>query len=593
MRRGGGEGATAVVLGLVALVPLAWIFSRALGITGPGVDQADLGGTETSILLANSIWLALFTALFAVLLGLPLALLLNLRRFPGRKLLGWLYFLPLVIPPHIHTIAWARAIGNQGWITAWLKDSFGITLDMRAPLMGVESAQHWAYPLLSSIYLGPAWVMACAYFPLVALSVSAGIRDLDGDGIEAARIARRKGLLKRIILPQLRGRILSGAAFVFILALATYPVVSLMNTPTLIQKVFIVFSQTSPDGGALLGLPLVLTAAIALFVIGRFEPRGQRVGVRPPAPQPGGGLVMCGVIGILGFGAGLPFVSLLIEAGPLSLEAGKLDNYQSVFRRGGIAEAFGDSLLMGISGAILLVAVAWPLARLARKRESYAFEAIGLSVLALPPVVVAVALVGFWGSIKAETMPLAFPLVMAVSVALFGWLVSGRRSQDLLRWSGVAVGLGVGLVLLRGSEIARYVYEESMTLVLLGFLARFLPFVLRLFRNAYRTLDEDQIDAARLARRGSFARLVRIEFPHLRPVVFGGLVMGWVLAFTELAASIMLMRPGWASVQARIFNMVHYRSIGEVAALCVMVILFAVLPVVLLRTLVPRKWEVL
>jgi ABC-type Fe3+ transport system permease subunit len=68
--------------------------------------------------------------------------------------------------------------------------------------------------------------------------------------------------------------------------------------------------------------------------------------------------------------------------------------------------------------------------------------------------------------------------------------------------------------------------------------------------------------------------------------------MAWVLAFTELAASLMTLRPGWQSVQVRIFNMVHYQSIGEVSALCVLVVCLAALPVAIAGAFSRRRWEV-
>jgi ABC-type Fe3+ transport system permease subunit len=55
----------------------------------------------------------------------------------------------------------------------------------------------------------------------------------------------------------------------------------------------------------------------------------------------------------------------------------------------------------------------------------------------------------------------------------------------------------------------------------------------------------------------------------------------------------MVLPQGRQSVQIRIFNMIHYRAVGEVAALCVIVIVLAALPVVLFAILGRRKVDVL
>jgi iron(III) transport system permease protein len=81
--------------------------------------------------------------------------------------------------------------------------------------------------------------------------------------------------------------------------------------------------------------------------------------------------------------------------------------------------------------------------------------------------------------------------------------------------------------------------------------------------------------------------------PRMGGVIGAAAVVGYVLCFTELAATLMVLPPGWQSVQIRIFNMIHYRSIGEVAALCVIVILLAALPVVALALLSRKKVEIL
>jgi ABC-type Fe3+ transport system permease subunit len=58
------------------------------------------------------------------------------------------------------------------------------------------------------------------------------------------------------------------------------------------------------------------------------------------------------------------------------------------------------------------------------------------------------------------------------------------------------------------------------------------------------------------------------------------MVFSWVLCFTELPSTLVALRPGYQTVQMRIFNMVHYQSIGEVSALCVLSILAAMVPLI-------------
>ena len=97
------------------------------------------------------------------------------------------------------------------------------------------------------------------------------------------------------------------------------------------------------------------------------------------------------------------------------------------------------------------------------------------------------------------------------------------------------------------------------------------------------------VEAARLAGAGILRRTLLIDVPSMRGPLAAAALIAYVLSLTELAASLLTLRPGWQSVQVRIFNMVHYQSISEVAALCVIVILAALVPVVLARLLLSRK----
>ena len=589
MSQTGARLVSGIVFGLVILLPMVWVIW--LGVDGASAGEISGIWTRTDVqgLLANSIFLALLTTIFALALGLPLAVLLNLRTFPGRSWIGLLYFLPLVIPPHIHAIAWTRVIGDRGWLTRWLADAASLELDVRAPLGDPATSELWGH-----IYPGPAWIMGCAFFPLVTLAVSAGVRALDPEAIRAARLAggARRTLL-RVVLPQVAPRILAGASFVFVLALSTYPVVSLLDTPALIQKVFFTFSRVNQEAGALLSLPLVAVAALAVIVLGVAEARAPRrqTGIEDHARVQAGWGTTILAVAPLALAGGVPLVSLIREAGPLSFFGDGMDNYQSVFDR--VSVAFQDSLEFSLMGVAALLLLSYPLGRLLARHRAPGLEAVGFSCLAFPPVVVGVALLLFWSRASSGDFPASF-LITAVLV-LAAYAVGVRGSPARLGGTALLVlaSLLLGGYLLHRLKVPAKIYRGGAALLVLAYLARFLPFTVRLFRNGFLALDPDEDAAARLAGHGWLRRTLVVELPRMGGVLVGTAVMAYVLCFTELAATLMVIPEGSQSVQIRIFNMIHYRAVGEVAALCVLVILLAALPVVLLALLGRKKVDVL
>lgn len=586
-----GRSGLALVYGAVLLAPLAWVLLTALEPEAGEVFARATGRADLAGELATSIFLALLTTLFAVMLGLPLALLLNLRSFPGRGLVGSLYFLPLLIPPHIHTIAWTRVIGDKGWLKLWLDEKFGWSPDVRAAL-----GDPGADALLGHLYPGPAWIMACAYFPLVVLAVSSGLRSLDAEGVDAARLlGGRRAALRQVILPQVAPRLLAGAAFVFILSLTTYPVVSLLDTPTLVHRVFSVMSQAHGNlaAASMVGLPLVLVAAAVIVGLGRIESRTgirQRVGVAPARHRSGIGTLVAVVL-LLALSAGVPLGSLVYVAGPLNLSgSGEPDYYQQVFPR--VDQAFVESLLISGTAVAVLLLLSWPLGRALSRARGTLVESASLGALAFPPEILGVALLLLWSEAAAGLIPVWFTALVALVVALPALFRKPWR-ESLPSYAALAGCLFALGMLVVDSGLAETVQKRGFTLIVIAYLARFLPFTVRMFRAGFQALEREEEDAARLCGHGPVSRAIHVVGPRMAGAIAGAAVMAYVLCFTELPATLHTIRPGWQSIQMRIFNMVHYQQIEEVCALCVMVVVMATLPVVILATLVRRRWDIL
>jgi iron(III) transport system permease protein len=581
-----------LILGIVLAVPLWRAF---LGLVEPGamatvqdaVERADVAG-----LLANSVFLALFTAVIALLLGLPLALLLGLGNWRGRRFLAWLCVLPLLIPPHIHTIAWTRVVGDQGWFSNWYAEVFGTALKLRASLgdAGTDA-------FLGRIYPGPTWIMACSYFPLVTLSVLAGLRSLDAGAVEAGRLfGGRRGALRSVILPLIAPRVLTGAALVFILALSTYPVVSLLDTPTLIQRVFFTLSQAygNQAAAAVLGLPLVIVAGIVIIGLARIEakvtPGGTQGSVRLTAEKGGGWMSLAAVVVLLALTLGIPLGSLVAEAGPLDLTGEHVDNYQSVFQR--VDRAFVGSFVMTFAGVLALLLASWPMGRALARRGGTAVESVGLGSLALPPELIGVCTLLLWSQAAGGEVTLLFLVVTAALLALPA-LFRRPRGLGLATWGALAGALVALGLWLHASDTTRTIQSTGITMVVLVYLARFLPVTARMMRNGFQAMDPAEVDAARMVGHGGLSRSFHIELPRMTGAVGASALMAYVLCFTELPATLLTIRPGWQSVQLRIFNMVHYQSIGEVAALCILVVLVAAVPLIIVMVLAPRRWNIL
>ncbi|HMS15983.1 MAG TPA: hypothetical protein PKA37_04010, partial [Planctomycetota bacterium] len=147
-----GQSILLLLYGGLLLAPLSWVLWEARRGEAIAELESLIQQMDLPILLANSLFLALTTTLLATFLGLPLGLLLSAYKSRVQPLLLALALVPLLIPPHIHTIAWARVMGDRGWLTLWIRQMGAEPPDIRAPL-GTPGEDL----LLGSIYWGPAW----------------------------------------------------------------------------------------------------------------------------------------------------------------------------------------------------------------------------------------------------------------------------------------------------------------------------------------------------------------------------------------------------------------------------------------------------
>ena len=106
---------TLPLIGLVAKAPWSELTSE---LTRP----------ETASALRLSLFCSSMAAIFAALLGAPLAWLLGRTRFPGHDLVRAVSLAPLILPPVVGGVGLLLVLGRRAFLGRWLFDAFGIQL---------------------------------------------------------------------------------------------------------------------------------------------------------------------------------------------------------------------------------------------------------------------------------------------------------------------------------------------------------------------------------------------------------------------------------------------------------------------------------
>jgi iron(III) transport system permease protein len=368
---------------------------------------------------------------------------------------------------------------------------------------------------------GAMYVLGLAYFPFVTLLASSGLQGVDGRYEEAARLQSGTfRTLTRITLPLIRPHVFAGAVFVFVFSIIDFGVPDILRVKTYPIEIFIQFSALYDERAAIvLGLPLMLVAA-GLISVQVWTMRGRlyvsQVGVCRQISRYSLGKAQSWAVA---FCATVLALSVFVPMGALAVFSGSLKTYQDVL--GTSLGQIGFSVLLAAAGA-------W-----------------AMTVLAF---FVAHSMVR--ASAKTRTlMEYLTQLPFAVSPLI----------------------LGIGLIKLWNRPATDWLYG-SYLVILLGYLAHFIPFSIRALYSSLHQLEPRLEEMGWMLSRSRYRVMARITLPLVRNGLITGFFIGFVLALGELGVTLLVIPPGMATIPIKVYNFMHYGAEDSVAAFCVILV---------------------
>ena len=371
-------------------------------------------------------------------------------------------------------------------------------------------------------YWGALLALTLSTYPYVFLLASAALRELDPALEEASRSLGRSRAttFRRVTLPTLRPSLAAGSLLVSLYVLSDFGVVSLMNYDALTRAIFLQYrSLFDRTPAAALALVLVALTMLLLLAESRLRRRGRLHRTSPGVsralrPQPLGRWRV----------PALAFCGLTV-GGFLFLPAFVLV-YWLVrgIERGvdvPVAEAVNSVLASGLAAG-LGVAGAVPLALLAVRYRSRwrLLERAAFAANALPGIVIALALVFF----AARYVP--------------------------------------------------FVYQ-TLTLLVLAYVIRFLPQALAAIETALRRISPSVEEAARSLGRSETAVLARVTLPLARAGIGAGAALVFLSAMKELPATLLLRPIGFETLSTAIWRETSVAAYSQAAPAALLLILLS------------------
>ena len=460
-RPGWGEraGWTLAVVGPLAFLavffawPVATLMGRGLAPDG-ALDLSGFGEVlareRTWRILTQTLTQAVLGTAVCVVLGIPGALVLYRRAFPGRDLLRGVVTVPFVLPSVVVGVAFHALVTRGGPLEA---------LDLDGTLTAVVAA------------------LAFFNYGLVVRTVGTMWSRLDPRAVEAARAlgASPMRAFATVTLPALAPAIASAASLTFLFCATAYGVVLVLGgvgIGTIETEIYRLTTQyLDLRGAAVLSVVQLGVIALALWVAERARAATQmrlRLRTEVPAPRLRATDAPALVVTAATVGGLLVAPMAVLVARSLQRDgAWTLANYTDLGSTGGrsallvtVWEAAANSVAVAVAAAAIAlslgVAVCLVVSRRPRSR-TLARVITGLDAAFMLPLGVSAVTVGFGFLITLARPPLALtrswwilPLaqaVVAVPLVVRTLLPALRAIDPRQREAAAALGAGPGRVL--------------------------------------------------------------------------------------------------------------------------------------------------
>ena len=480
-------------------------------------------------LVFNSITLLGGVLGLSALLGVSLAWLTGMCRFPGRRFYSWAMLAPFAIPAYVIGFVYTGLFEFGGPVQRFATDILGLEL----ALYGIRG------------YCGVVVVMALALYPYVYFIVRNGFVTTGSRAMEVGRSLGKKPLnvFLTVILPLSKPWIIGSLTLVGLEVLADFGTVSIFvyNTfTTAIYKAW--FGFFSPETAAQLS-SLLIGFVVIFFVIeqitrnkGQFATGGAH-GARKDiilGPVAGGlACVYCGVVFSVGFL--VPAIQLFYWAGAWLADF----DWRMM-------ELFLNSVV--VAGSASLVVLFFCIIIVMAERF-FSTKKLGIAA-------------------RLATLGYAFPgSVLAVGV----FLPLVRLDKIIGHYWEEVFGNPIGLVL-----------TGTIFAMVLGLAIRFMAVAYSTLGNEVKRISPRLDEAALNFGIFGWPLLKRV---HL-PLLYRGILVAGILVFVDVLKEMpltLMTRPfGWDTLSVRIFEMVSEGEWERAAFPAVILILTGLIPVAVL-----------
>jgi ABC-type Fe3+ transport system permease subunit/sugar lactone lactonase YvrE len=366
---------------------------------------------------------------------------------------------------------------------------------------------------------GTVWILALLTWPVTMFLLLAEWNRIESAQLESEPALRGWALIRWVLLPAARPGFALAALLTFVLAFNNFAVPAILQTKVFPAELWVSFNTTF-DYRAALGLSWPLLAV-------------------PLA-------VLC-----------------LLQRRPIAWPRWNGGPSPRLFRRS--LGAGWTRLAAVVCAVVFCLSVLLPLSSLALASRTWIEF----------PSAFAAGQSAFWNSLRFAVLATLLAMLLAMVLWRFRF---GRLLWIAFLVPGILLGLGIIYSLNRPS--LNWLYPGA-GVVVAGLALRYAAIGWTGIGQAMRQVDPDLRDAARLSGASRWQIFRHVCWPEIAPQAAAAAYLTYLFCLWDVETLVFIVPPAGETMSLRVFNLLHYGHNSQVNALCLMLLLLAILPLAL------------
>lgn len=477
--------------------------------------------------LINSFIVSTAATLFACILGIPVAYIMSRFNVPFKGVFHILIILTLLSPPFIGAYSWIMMLGNNGFITNFLRD-FGISVPSIYGLHGI------------------IWVFTLQFYPHIYLYVSGALKTIDTSLEEASDSLGVAGLnrIRKVTLPLIFPTVSTGALMVFMASFADFGTPMLIGQgekvlPILAYEQFISEMGSNPAMASTLSM-ILLAVTTSVLLLQRYVVTKKTYtmsALRPPKVIrlskgkriAATAFLMAVVTLSIIPQATVIYTSFLKTNGPVFSGGFSLDSYRSILYK--VPDAIMNTFMYASIAIIIMVIAGLLLSYIVVRRPSKLTSL--LDALIMIPYVIP-------GTVLGISLIIAF-------------------NEPPIQLTG------------------------TWFILVIAYIIRKLPYTMRSSTAILHQIDKSVEEASISLGVPPMKTFFKTTAVLMIPGVISGAILSWVTTINELSSTIVLYYGATKTITVTIYSEVFTSNFGTAAALASILSLATILSLIVIN----------